>query len=58
VQSQLIHHRPEPNPRLDAIVCAGPENVCREWSPVGWQIRMYGVVGWSLPPDRAPTTGP
>jgi 4-amino-4-deoxy-L-arabinose transferase-like glycosyltransferase len=53
VQSQLPRHRVPADQKLDAIVCAGPEQVCREWAPGGWQVRMYGQVGWALPPQSA-----
>jgi hypothetical protein len=56
--SQLEHHPPRRDVTLDAIVCAVPERVCRQWSPAGWQVRMYGAVGWALPPERAPAAGP
>jgi 4-amino-4-deoxy-L-arabinose transferase-like glycosyltransferase len=52
-QSMLPNH-PPPNERLDALVCAGSEQACRESVPPGWQMRMYGEVGWVLPPERAP----
>jgi hypothetical protein len=56
MHSMLPHHPPN-YPRLDAIVCAGSEQTCRDTVPSGWRMRMYGEVGWALPPDRVPPQG-
>jgi hypothetical protein len=55
--SMLPHHPPDRS-RLDAVVCAGPEQVCRWSVPPEWQVQMYGQVGWALPPARAPKVVP
>jgi hypothetical protein len=57
MQSMLPHHPPQSDRQPDAIVCAGSEQACREWVPGGWQVRMYGEVGWALPPERVPPEG-
>jgi hypothetical protein len=54
MQSLLPRHRVPPNQTVDAVVCAGPERVCREWAPGGWEVRMYGQVGWALPAGKVP----
>ncbi|NJC81711.1 hypothetical protein [Planosporangium mesophilum] len=48
--SMLPHHRPHA-PRYDAIICAGTEQTCRDNVPRGWQMRIYGQIGWVLPPS-------
>jgi hypothetical protein len=50
LQSQL-RPRIEPgwNNQVDAIVCAAPADMCREYSPPGWVVRTHGAVSWSLP---------
>jgi 4-amino-4-deoxy-L-arabinose transferase-like glycosyltransferase len=57
MQSLLPKHKVPPGQKVDAVVCAGPERVCREWAPGGWEVRMYGQVGWALPADRVPPPG-
>jgi hypothetical protein len=56
-QSMLPNHPPSTE-RLDALVCAGPAQACRDSVPPGWQMRMYGEVGWVLPPERVPENEP
>jgi hypothetical protein len=58
VQSLLPKHPVPRDQKLDAIVCAGPAQTCRDWAPAGWQVRMYGQVGWALPADRVPPGQP
>jgi 4-amino-4-deoxy-L-arabinose transferase-like glycosyltransferase len=58
MQSLLPRHKVPPDQKVDAVVCAGPEQVCREWAPGGWQVRMYGQVGWALPAGKARPPGP
>jgi hypothetical protein len=57
MQSLLPRHTVPPGQKVDALVCAGPERVCREYAPGGWEVRMYGQVGWALPADKAPPPG-
>ncbi len=57
MQSLLPKHTVPPGQKVDAIVCAGPERVCREYAPGGWEVRMYGQVGWVLPADKVPPPG-
>ncbi|MCW2641394.1 MAG: hypothetical protein JWP76_3700 [Dactylosporangium sp.] len=57
MHSMLPHHPPV-YPRIDAVVCAGPEQTCRDSVPPGWQVRMYGEVGWALPPALVPKDDP
>jgi hypothetical protein len=54
MQSMLPHHPPQHDWRIDAMVCVGPEQLCRGWVPNGWRLRMYGEVGWVLPAERVP----
>jgi 4-amino-4-deoxy-L-arabinose transferase-like glycosyltransferase len=54
MQSLLPKHKVPPSQTVDAVVCAGPERICREWAPGGWEVRMYGQVGWALPADKVP----
>jgi hypothetical protein len=46
-----------PGQTVDAVVCAGPERVCQEYAPGGWEVRMYGQVGYALPADKVPPPG-
>jgi hypothetical protein len=57
MHSMLPHHQPVHH-RIDAIVCAGLEQTCRDSAPPGWQVRMYGEVGWALPPALVPKDDP
>ncbi|MGC9666370.1 hypothetical protein ACNTMW_07405 [Planosporangium sp. 12N6] len=57
MHSMLPHHQPNYQ-RIDAVVCAGPEQMCRDSVPPDWKVRMYGEVGWALPPAKAPAATP
>lgn len=57
MQSLLPKHRVPVDQKVDAVVCAGDVAVCRQDAPQGWQVRMYGQVGWALPADRVPRLG-
>ncbi|GAA1812656.1 hypothetical protein HC028_06160 [Planosporangium flavigriseum] len=57
MQSMLPNHPANP-PRVDAVVCAGGEALCRGTLPPWWEVRMYGEVGWAMPVTAVPKNVP